>query len=210
MRRDYRLKYRSKLKRLRKGKGVAGVSLLSQVMECQSQHEIGELMEVESQSSDSLVTKCRSSDRLGQDVVDQQLTACGGLRDPPENGDSVPQDPPAVECEFSGSMELVSPAKDGVSDSDISLEKDCETDVVSVSSSADARVIISQPKLSFSIDSILYGGQVGEFRSVAEFELGEDSGCASAFKSVNGTSGLSVLRRKSLMYVDVCQFHCSE
>lgn len=84
MRRDYRLKYRSKLKRLRKGKGVAGVSLLSQVMECQSQHEIGELMEVESQSSDSSVTKCRSSDRLGQDVVDQQLTACGGLRAPPK------------------------------------------------------------------------------------------------------------------------------
>lgn len=52
-----------------------------------------------------------------------------------------------------------------------------------------------KPKLSYSIEEILYGGRKDMSDSVAESEIG------SAFRSISGTSGLSRLRRKSVMYI---------
>lgn len=223
MRKEYRQKYKSKLKRLRKGKGLAGVSLLSQVMERQSRSEdMKPTRGKDHNSEETLAVECQISENLGHNVMEQLSPAvdvppleglkvgCEGFIGLPETEDSVSRTTPEVDCEISEGMEFVSLIKSGVSKVDNGLEKGCEIDVVSVSPSVDVHVVTGRPKLSFSIDSILYGGQVSESQSAATHELKGATNHVSAFRSTNGTSGLSSLRRKSLMYVAVSKFNYSE
>lgn len=207
-REEYRRKYKSKLKRLRKGKSLASVVKAPCVEISQSTNVGSEIQSVE---------KSHNRVDMSQSVEDGSQKAEGESQKTEEelhgSGKEILS---GINCQKVASLEpvsqslespdLVSLMESNVSISDNDLMEDCEIDVVSISPTFIDQPVGTRPNLSFSIDSILYGSRRDERQLSILDESDEVIEQTSAFKFVAGTSGLSKLRRKSVMYIDAYSF----